>query len=126
MPNVTRIEREQPAGATPKLFDWKLGYALLGDRRVPFRSKAAAFAISVIVVAIVGILELPVEELVAVAIPFVGIVGDVTLDAIEIVVGPILGTCLLLPHLAPARIVEQVRHERGAVKRSSDGPIIDV
>lgn len=122
MTKATRIERER----TPrKLFDFKLGYALLGDRRVLLRYKVAAFAIGYAVVAILGFIEFPVEEMLAV-IPFIGILGDVALDGLEAIYVPILLACLMLPYLAPTTIVDQIRRGRAPVAGSAEGPIIDV
>ena len=62
-----------------------LGYALLRDRRVPIRTKLIALGI--------------------------GAAGDLTLDGAEAVIGPVLIATLLLPHLAPADLVRQIRAE---------------
>ena len=124
MVKATRIER--PIAAPRKLLDVKLGYALLCDRRVPLRCKAGALLIGVAVLAILLCLEFPIEEILAMALPFIGIVGDVGLDGVEAIIVPIAVTCLLMPFLAPAAIVDQVRRERSPVASGSDGPIIDV
>jgi len=125
MPKVTRIAREFNQGPPRKWLDLKLGYALLGDRRVLLRYKIAAFAIGFAGVAVLWCLEFPVEEMIAL-VPFLGIIGDVTLDGVEAIYIPILLACLLLPHLAPPVVVDQIRRERSPVGRSTEGPIIDV
>jgi len=122
---ATRIKNEVPSGIQRKWLDWKLGYALMGDRRVRVRYKVAAFAISIAAVAILAFLELPVEEIVAM-IPVLGIIGDLSLDGVEAVLVPILLACLMLPYLAPRRVVDQILRERSPAGRPKEGPIIDV
>jgi hypothetical protein len=79
----------------------QLGYALLRDRRVPLRPKLIALAIGAAVVGFTELLQIPLESLFAVILPIVGIVGDVVLDGVEAVFGPVLIATLLLPYLAP-------------------------
>jgi hypothetical protein len=52
------------------------------------------------------------ESLFAVILPIVGIAGDVVLDGVEAVFGPVLIATLLLPYLAPDAVVQQIRAER--------------
>lgn len=125
MSKATRIERESPGKIQRKIFDWKLGYALLGDRRVPLRYKVAAFAIGLAGLAILGLVEFPLEEIIAL-VPFLGIIADVSLDGFEAVIVPILLTCLTLPYLVPSNIVDLIRRERSPGDRPPEGPIIDV
>ena len=126
MPEATRIERNIQFGVPWKMLDLKLGYALLRDARVPFHSKLAGFAVGLASLVLVGILELPLEEILAAVVPFVGIVSDLLLDGVEAIVGPFLVACLVLPYLAPSTVVNQVRRERAGVEGSAEGPIIDV
>lgn len=88
-----------------------LGYALLRDRRVPIRTKLIALGIGAAAVGAIELLELPVEGLVAALLPFLGAAGDLALDGAEAVIGPILIATLLLPYLAPADLVRQIRAE---------------
>jgi hypothetical protein len=125
MAKATRIQRENHP-VTRKLLDLKLGYLLLGDRRVPVRCKVAAFAIGLVGLALLGVVEFPVEEIMAMAIPFLGIAGDLAFDGVEAFVVPVLFACLLLPYLAPSSVVDRVRRERDPVVKASEGPIIDV
>lgn len=126
MPNAIRIQRQVPQGVPWKALDLKLGYALLKDRRVPLRSKAASLAIGLGVLVLVAVLELPVEGIIAAAVPFVGVGGDVLLDGVEVIVGPLLVACLVLPYLAPSAVVAQIRRERAGIEGSAEGPVIDV
>jgi hypothetical protein len=90
----------------------QLGFALLRDRRVSIRAKLIALGIGAAAVSAIELLQLPVEGVVAALLPFIGAAGDLTLDGAEAVLGPVLIATLLLPHLAPADIVQQIRAER--------------
>jgi hypothetical protein len=88
-----------------------LGYALLRDRRVPIRTKLIALGIGAAGVGAIELLQLPLEGVFAALLPLVGAAGDLTLDGAEAVIGPVLIATFLLPHLAPADLVRQVRAE---------------
>lgn len=88
-----------------------LGYALLCDRRVPIRTKLIALGIGAAGVGAIELLQLPVEGVVAALLPLIGAAGDLALDGAEAVIGPVLIATLLLPHLAPADLVQQIRAE---------------
>jgi hypothetical protein len=88
-----------------------LGYALLRDRRVPIRTKLIALGIGAAGVGAIELLQLPVEGVVAALLPLIGAAGDLALDGAEAVIGPVLIATLLLPHLAPADVVQQIRAE---------------
>jgi hypothetical protein len=88
-----------------------LGYALLRDRRVPIRTKLIALGIGAAGVGVFELLQLPVEGVVAALLPLIGAAGDLALDGAEAVIGPVLIATLLLPHLAPADLVQQIRAE---------------
>ena len=122
--NMQKTTRIAP-GTPGKLFDFKLGYTLLFDRRVPLLYKITAFGIGYASVAILGFLEFPVEEIIAL-VPFLGIVGDVAIDGLEAVYVPFLLACLMLPHLAPSTVVDVIRRERSPGASPAEGPIIDV
>jgi hypothetical protein len=89
-----------------------LGYALLRDRRVPIRTKLIALGIGAAGVGAIELLQLPVEGVVAALLPLIGAAGDLALDGAEAVIGPVLIAALLLPHLAPADLVQQIRAEK--------------
>ena len=88
-----------------------LGYALLRDRRVPIRAKLIALGIGAAGVGAIELLQLPVEGVVAALLPLMGAAADLALDGAEAVIGPVLIATLLLPHLAPADVVQQIRAE---------------
>jgi len=88
-----------------------LGYALLRDRRVPIRTKLIALGIGAATVGTIELLQLPIEGVVAMLLPFIGAAGDLALDGAEAVIGPILIATLLLPYLASPDLVRQIRTE---------------
>jgi hypothetical protein len=91
-----------------------LGYALLRDRRVSFRPKLAALGMGLAVAGFVELLQIPLESVFALVLPFVGVAGDVSLDGAEAVILPVLVATLLMPYLAPPDIVQQLRMERAS------------
>ena len=88
-----------------------LGYALLRDRRVPIRIKLIALGIGAAGVGAIELLQLPLEGVVAALLPFIGAAGDLALDGAEAVIGSVFIATLLMPHLAPADLVRQIRAE---------------
>ena len=108
------------------ILDVKLGFALMRDRRVPLRVKAAALVMGLVLTAIVEGLELPIEGLLSVLLPVLGAVGDVVLDGAETVAGPLVLGSLLLPYLAPKDVVARVRAERATGNREKKSPVVDV
>jgi hypothetical protein len=88
-----------------------LGYALLRDRRVPIRTKLIALGIGAAGIGAIELLQLPVEGVVAALLPFIGVAGDLSLDGAEAIIGPVLIATFLLPYLAPADLVQQIRAE---------------
>jgi hypothetical protein len=90
-----------------------LGYALLRDRRVSLHPKLLALGVGLAVVGVIELLQIPLEGALAFFLPIVGAAGDVALDGAEAVIIPVLVATLLMPHLAPPAIVQQLRAERG-------------
>lgn len=99
------------------LLDIKFGFSLLRNRRVPMRYKLLALGLGAALTAGLVALELPVESILAALV--IGLPFDAALDGLETMVGPVLFGVLLLPHLAPRGLVEQIRLERS-------GPVVDV
>src|ERR1700722_9098610 len=93
-----------------------LGYALLRDRRVSLRPKFMALGAGLVVMGAIQMLQISLERVLAFVLPGVGPAGDVALDGVEAVVVPVLVATLLMPHLAPRNIVEELRaqHETRA------------
>jgi hypothetical protein len=92
----------------------QLGYMLLRDPRVPVQSKMIAMAIGAAVVGLIELLQVPLESVFAVILPIIGFAGDIVFDGAEAVIGTVFIATLLMPYLAPARIVQQIRAERAA------------
>ena len=88
-----------------------LGYTLLRDRRVSIRAKLIALGIGAAVMGVIELLQLPIEGVFAAFLPFIGAAGDLALDGAEAIIGPVLIASVLLPHLAPADLVTQIRAE---------------
>ena len=100
-----------------------LGYTLLRDRRVSIRAKLMALGIGAAVIGLIELLQLPMEGVLAALLPFLGAAGDLALDGAEAVIGPVLIASVVLPHLAPADVVAQIRAEteRMAGRRARAG-----
>jgi hypothetical protein len=92
-----------------------LGFALLRDRRVPIRIKLIALGLGAAGVGAIELLQLPVEGVLAALLPFIGAAGDLALDGAEAVIGPVLIATFLMPYLAPADLVRQIRAEAGGM-----------
>ena len=88
-----------------------LGYALLRDRRVPIRTKLIALGIGAATIGAIELLQLPVEGVFSVLLPFIGAAGDLALDGAEAIIGRVVIATLLLPLLAPSDLVRQIRIE---------------
>jgi hypothetical protein len=108
------------------ILDVKFGFALMRDGRVPLRTKAAALLIGAAVTAIVESLELPIESILAVVLPFLGVAGDVAIDGVQALAGPIFISAALLPYLAPKDIVARLRAERATPTPGKNSPVVDV
>lgn len=103
--------------------DVKLGLALLRDRRVPLLTKLLALGLGAGLMAFLLDLEAPLELVMGLLLGPLGMGIDLVADGLEAIAGPFLISGLLLPHLAPKAVVEQVRLERAGLQ---GGPVIDV
>ena len=108
------------------MFDVRLGFALMRDRRVPLQSKLFAILIGLAVTGVVEFFELPIESILAMLLPFLGAVGDVVIGGAEAIAGPLLLAGVLLPFLAPRDIVDLVHAGRSAPVGAPKTPIIDI
>ncbi len=106
------------------LLDLRFGFALMRDRRIPLRFKLLAFLIAFGITGTAELLEIPGETILSALVPILGAIGDVTLDGAEMIAGPIVIGCLLLPFLAPRHLVERIHAERSTGVPKS--PIIEV
>lgn len=93
------------------LLDVKLGFALLRDGRVPLKAKISAFGLAAAIIAALVALELPLEFVFDLLMPFLAL-PEAFVDGFELFVGPVLLACLALPYLAPPPLVQLIRDER--------------
>src|SRR6516164_499875 len=91
--------------------DVRLGYRLLKDNRVPLRTKLTALGIGAACIAMLEVLEMPLEAVLAAILPLVGITGDIALGGAEAVFGPVLIATILLPYMVAPPLVQQIRAE---------------
>jgi len=82
------------------------GRRMFMDRSIPVRPKAAAIAIGSIVTAFLVAMEVPLETVTGLLLPFVGELLDIMVDGIEVLVLPMLIASAVLPHLVPKRPVQ--------------------
>ncbi|MCW3099334.1 MAG: hypothetical protein JWL77_4952 [Chthonomonadaceae bacterium] len=112
---------------TGGFLDIKLGFSMLKDRRVPFRPKLLAIGLGAGLIALLIGLEFPLEALLAL-VPGVGLLLDVMTDAMEAVIGTVGVAAILLPHLAPKLLTQQIRNERAGIIEAtfvSEPPIVE-
>ena len=95
-----------------RAIDAKLGWALIRDRRVPLVKKVLALGLGTGATFALLAAELPLNALIGLLLPGIGFGIDAVVDSMEVVAGPILIASLLMPHLAPKTVVQQVRAER--------------
>ena len=93
------------------ILDLRFGAKLLRDRRVPVRGKLVALALGFAFVAILLACEFPLEALLAIVLPVIGLVPDALVDGMEMVIGPLLFASLMLPYLIPSALTQQLRAE---------------
>jgi hypothetical protein len=70
-----------------------------------------ALGAGLVVLGAIQVLQIPLESILAFVLPGVGAAGDVAVDGAEAIVVPVLVATLLMPHLAPRSIVEELRAE---------------
>lgn len=93
------------------LLDCGTGFALFKDRSVPVSSKVLALGIGIACTVLLIAVEAPIEFLVGLLLPFVGVAADMLIDGVEFFVLPLLIACIVLPRIAPKMVVEDVRAE---------------
>ena len=108
---------------TGGLLDIKLGFSMLKDRRVPFRPKLLSVGLGAGLIALLIGLEFPLESLLAL-VPGVGLVLDITTDAMEAILGTAGVAAILLPHLAPKLLTMQIRNERTGIIEADFSPTV--
>lgn len=92
------------------VFDLKFGlHLLVRDRQVPIQYKMVAFALGGVLTFLLNILEIPLESMLMIFLPVIGLGMDVVLNGMEMIACPVLFAALLLPHLAPKQFVQAAR-----------------
>ena len=79
----------------------KYGFSLFRNPRVPITSKMVALTIGIGLTFALIALEAPLELILGLFVPFVGLGTDLMLDGLELVLFPMLIACLVLPRLLP-------------------------
>ncbi len=102
--------------------DFKLGFALFRDKRVPFGAKLMAIVLGLAGMVLLNLVELPAEAFVAIFLPLLGIPFVGLFNGIENVIGPILLSGLFLTVTAPKPIIALLRRER----YDAENGVIDV
>ena len=100
---------------TGGFLDVKLGFAMLKDRRVPLRSKLLALGVGAGLIALLIGLEVPLEGVLAVVLPVIGPAADLLTNSLEAVIGTVGFASMLLPHVAPKRLAQQIHNERDGI-----------
>ena len=93
------------------ILDLRFGAKLLRDQRVPVLGKLTSLALGFAFVALLIAVEFPLETLLAVVLPVIGLVPDALVDGSEMVIAPLMFASLLLPHLTPRPLMRQLRNE---------------
>lgn len=107
------------------LLDFKLGVSLLRDRRVPAATKLFALGIGVGLTLLLEGFEMPLEALIAVVLPGVGLAANLAMDGLESVLCPLLFAALALPHMAPKMVAAEARAVRRGVSEPQPSPLPD-
>ncbi len=100
---------------TGGFLDVKLGFAMLKDRRVPLRFKLLALGVGAGLIALLIAFEFPLEGVLAIVLPPIGLAADLLTNSLEAVLGTVGLASMLLPHVAPKRLAQQIRNERAGI-----------
>ncbi len=77
------------------------------DRRISVWTKLAAVGGGAAVTAILVGLEVPLEMLIGLLVPFLGVAVDIAFDGLELVVFPVLLSLVLIRWLAPKPLLAE-------------------
>lgn len=112
------------AGRNP--LDIKFGFALLRDKRVPFKSKLLSLVAGIGLLGLLLLLQIPVEVVATTLAPIL-LPLDFAIDGLELVALPILFMAVLLAYIAPRTLVDAIHAERLLGKSANDNSnVIDV
>lgn len=93
------------------LLDWRLGLTLMRDGRVPMRTKGLALGLGAVLMTCLVALEVPLEGVLALAVPLLGTMVDLTADGAEELLGTLVLAAILLPWLTPRALLAEIRAE---------------
>lgn len=111
-----------------KLLDCKTGLGMLRSRTIPGSLKLTALALGIGLTVGVEMLEMPLETLVAVLLPGIGLAANFVMDGMEAVILPILFASLAMPHLAKRHMVPaavQSQSNNAPKPEDAEPPVID-
>jgi hypothetical protein len=108
------MRRAMSQEAVKRRLDVRFGFALLRDRRVPLKAKLLALAAAIGLVALLVLIEVPLESVLTLLVPLFTI-PDMVVDGLEVVVLPAVLVALVAPFCTPAEIRELIRAERHGV-----------
>ncbi len=97
------------------MMDIKLGFAMLKDRRVPFRPKLLSLGIAAGVMGLLIAVEFPLEWFLSIVLPVIGVAISAMTDGLETILGTLGVAALILPHIAPKALTLQMRNERAGI-----------
>jgi|GEM_PF-837260 len=95
--------------------DIKLGFSMLKDRRVSIRPKLLAVGLGAGLIAVIVGLELPLESILSVIVPGLGLAAVVVTDSMETFIGTVGLAAIILPHVAPKLLTQQICSERAGI-----------
>lgn len=107
------IQKHTTPGGT---LDLRFGlHLLVRDRNIPVPHKMAALGLGGVLTLLLNILEIPLESLLVVLLPVIGLGTEILWNGLELIVCPVLFAALVLPHLAPRPLVEAARASQSPV-----------
>jgi hypothetical protein len=81
---------------------------MMRDPRVPITKKVAALGVGIGVTVMLLILQIPLEGILSIVAPFIGLAADVAIDGLEVVALPFLLALAMLPLIHQERNVAHV------------------
>jgi hypothetical protein len=85
--------------AARRFLNFRLGWQLMRDPRVQVGKKAAALMAGLLITLTLLVCEVPLEGLLGLIAPIVGLGADLMIDGAEIVLFPLLISLAILPYL---------------------------
>ena len=109
-PNPALLQEAMPSPlhligrhAARRFLNFRLGWQLFRDPRVSVAKKGAAVSIGIIITLLLIVCEVPLEGLLGLMAPLVGVAADVLVDGAELVLLPLIIAMAILPYMARPR-----------------------